>query len=309
MSAPAAPAASAPGGMPSALGDTRSVLGECLLWCERERALYWTDIESRFLLRLRDDGGGRVERFELPDRVGSFALCEAPGLLLLGLAKGVALYDTVSRRLGAVVPVEPGLTTRINDGRCDPQGRFVFGTYNEARGNAAIGSFWRVDSRLAIERLPLPQVAVANGLAFSPDGRRIYYTDSPTRRIQVVDYAADGTLGEPRLFVGLPESMRGMPDGAAVDVDGGLWSALWGGGCVQRFDAEGRAGERVDLPASRITCPAFGGDGFATLFASSARIGMGADALAREPLAGAVFAAAVRRRGRPEHRYVTALRP
>lgn len=307
MTSPAVRAASAPGGLPSALGDQRSVLGECALWCGREQALYWTDIESRLLLRIGDDG--RSERFALPDRCGSFALCEAPGLLLLGLAKGVALFDTRTRRLGPLVPVEAGLPTRINDGRCDPQGRFVFGTYNEARGNAPIGSFWRVNARLEVERLPLPSVAVANGLAFSPDGRRMTFTDSPTRRIQVADYAADGALGEPRLFAAIADGQTGLPDGAAFDSDGGLWSALFNGGCVQRFDADGRAGERLQLPVSRPTCPAFGGPGLGTLFVTSARIGLGAEALQREPLAGAVFAAALRRPGRAEHRFVTALRP
>lgn len=305
--APAAATPPPPGGLPSALGEVRSVLGECALWCDRERALYWTDIESRVLWRLAD--AGPAQRFELPDRLGCFALCDTPGLLLLGLAKEVALYDLHSRRLGARVAVEPGLSTRINDGRCDPQGRFVFGTYNEARGHAAIGGFWRVDAQLRIERLPLPAVAVANGLAFSPDGRRLYFTDSPTRRIQVVDYQADGALGEPRLFAALPEQERGMPDGAAVDSEGGLWSALFNGGCVQRFGADGRADERLWLPVSRPTCPVFGGEGRRTLFVTTARIGLGTDALQREPLAGAVFTAASARQGLPEHRFSTALRP
>ena len=277
----------------------QAVLGECALWCEREQALYWTDIDSALLSRWRE-ADGAVKTWPLPEQLGSFALCERPGRLLLGLASGVALFDLSSGVIGRITPVEADQpATRINDGRCDPQGRFVFGMFN--REGAATGGFYRVGPDLAIERLPLPDAAVGNCLSFSPEGTRLYFTDSPTRTIYQLDYHADGRLGEPQRFAQLaPED--GEPDGAAVDAEGFLWTALWGAGCVARFDAQGREVLRLPVPASQPTCPCFGGAALDRLFLSSARRGLGDS----EPQAGAVFELLNHgARGRSEHRFRT----
>ena len=112
------------------LVDAKARLGECPLWCERTNALYWTDIESATLSRWQE-ADGSLRQWSLPERVGSFALCGEPSRLLLGLASGIALFDTVSEHLSPIRPVEPEHPgTRINDGRCDRQGRFVFGMFN-----------------------------------------------------------------------------------------------------------------------------------------------------------------------------------
>ena len=285
------------------LVDARARLGECTLWCDRLAALYWTDIEGATLSRW-NSADGSTRQWVLPDRLGSFALCADPSRLLLGLASGIALFDLDrGALLTAITPVEPDQpTTRINDGRCDAQGRFVFGMYNPAE--APIGHFYRVDTELKIERLPLPPVAVANSIAFSPDGARMYFTDSPTRRIHCVDYHADGRIGAPRLFVQVA-SDQGAPDGSTVDADGGLWNAQWDGGCVVRYDRDGAQTARIELPVSRPTCPAFGGAALDRLFVSTARVGLSEAALRDQPAAGGVFAASsVGHRGLPEHRFI-----
>ena len=334
------------------LVDARAALGECPLWCERSRSLTWTDIDSATLTRWHE-ADGSVREWKLPERVGSFALCEGgapsgasprdvsmpgssmpgatmpgasprgapmPGAstLLLGLASGVALFDLETETLGAITPIEAdNPATRINDGRCDRQGRFVFGMYAAGR-DAAPGHFYRVDAggaggsradgKLRVERLPLPPAAVANSIAFSPDGSRLYFTDTPTRRILCCDYFADGRIGTPRLFVRVPDA-EGFPDGSTVDAEGGLWNAQWRGRCVVRYDTEGRVTDRIELPASQITCPAFGGANLERLFATSARGGLSDDALRSEPQAGGVFAALAGRRGLPEQRFKTDRRP
>ena len=287
------------------LVDARARLGECVLWCDRLAALYWTDIESATISRW-SAADGQTRQWVMPERVGSFALCGDPAQLLLGLASGVALFDLDRGAMSAVIPVEAEQpTTRINDGRCDAQGRFVFGMFNA--GAAPIGHFYRVDGDLAIERLPLPPATVANSLAFSPDGAQMYFADSPTRNIRRVDYHAEGRLGAPRLFARLGPD-EGYPDGSTVDADGGLWNAQWDGGCVVRYDSNGTETARCALPVSRPTCPAFGGAGLDRLFVSTARIGLSENALREQPLAGGVFTLTPGPRGQREHRFVTRLR-
>ncbi|WAC71428.1 SMP-30/gluconolactonase/LRE family protein [Roseateles sp. SL47] len=275
-------------------------LGECALWCERDQVLYWTDIDSARLFRWRAFDGS-VTDWPLAEPLGSFALCDTPGWLLLGLAAGPALFDLSTGRTGPQTPVEADEPrTRINDGRCDPQGRFVFGMFNPH--GQAIGGYYRVDGEaedgLRIERLPLPAAIVGNSLSFSPDGGTLYYTDSPQRRIWALDYHADGRLGPARVHVRLADT-DGEPDGATVDSEGGLWSSLWGAGAVARFDAQGRETLRLPMPASQPTCPVFGGAQLDRLFVTTAR-----KYCEHEPLAGAVFELdAQGYRGLPPHRF------
>ena len=287
--------------------DAQARLGECALWCDRREALYWTDIEGSTLSRWTE-ADARTTQWKLPQRLGSFALTRDPSQLLLGLADGIALFNLESGALTKTVPVEPeNPSTRINDGRCDPQGRFVFGMFNGARDSAPVGLFYRVDAMLDVERLPLPPASVANSIAFSPDGSLLYFTDTPTRRIMCADYCADGRIGTPRLFVTVPAS-EGFPDGSAVDAEGGLWNAQWDGGCVVRYASDGRETARIALPASRPTCPAFGGAALDRMFVTTARVGLSAQALREQPQAGGVYALSPGRRGLPEHRFATSLR-
>lgn len=283
--------------------DARARLGECALWCDRTQTFWWTDIEGATISRLHADG--RLDQWPLPERVGSFAFCAgSTSRLLLGLASGIALFDTATQSLSPVVPVEADQpTTRINDGRCDRQGRFVFGMFNPAE--QAIGGFYRVHADLRVERLPLPAAAVGNGICFSPDGATMYYADSPRRTIWSLDYHADGRLGPPRLFVQLGAD-AGYPDGACIDADGGYWSAQWDGSCVVRYDPAGRESARIALPLARPTCPAFGGAALDTLYLTSARVGLGEEQLRAQPAAGGVLAAAPGWRGLPEERFAGA---
>lgn len=289
------------------LVDAQARLGECALWCDRSHALFWTDIEASVLNRW-NEADGSTREWKLPQRLGSFALTHDASQMLLGLADGIALFNLDTGRMTDLVRVEPGnRTTRINDGRCDRQGRFVFGMFSGDREAAAPGNFYRVNAALQLESLPLPRARVANSIAFSPDGLRMYFTDTPSRRIMCADYSPDGRIGPPRVFVTVPDS-EGFPDGSAVDAEGGLWNAQWDAGCVVRYGSDGIETERHALPATRPTCPAFGGAALDRLFVTSARVGLGPDALRMQPHAGAVFALSQARRGLAEARFVTHLR-
>lgn len=281
--------------------DTRADLGECPLWCVRTERLYWTDINAA-TLSYWQASDGRTHQWTLPAPVGSFALCANETHLLLGLASGIALFDMTHETLSPLQPLEaqtPG--TRINDGRCDRQGRFVFGLFNP---NGVPGHFYRVHSDLRIERLPLPPVVVANSIAFSPDGITMYFTDSPSRIIYKVGYGADGQLGEPHPFVRL-SATQGFADGSCVDAEGGLWNAQWQGASVRRYDVTGQETARFDLPVSQPSCPAFGGAALDLLYLSSARTGLDAAALVQEPEAGSLFVVQPGWRGLPESRFIT----
>jgi L-arabinonolactonase len=274
------------------LVDARAELGECPVWCERTGNLYWTNINGQTLHRWSSADASTFE-WTMPERLGSFALCHETGRLLLGLASGIALFDTGTGRCGPLIPVEADQpATRINDGRCDPQGRFVFGMFNAAQ--QPISHFYRVSTDLSIERLPLPPAAVGNSIAFSPDGQTLYFADSPSRTIFSVDYRADGMIGKPRVFVQLSNE-EGYPDGSVVDAQGGLWNAHWEGGCVVRYDPRGAQTHRIALPASLVTCPAFGGPSMNDMY------------LKEQPSAGAVFHVATQWRGLPAVRFGTPL--
>lgn len=283
--------------------DAQDRLGECALWCERTAAFWWTDIESSEIYRLAADG--KVRSWSLPERVGSFAFVAGSDTqLLLGLASGIAVFDTDVESLSLVIPVEADEpTTRINDGRCDRQGRFVFGMYNPKE--APVGGFYRVHPDLRVERLPLPPAGVGNSICFSPDGGTMYYTDSPARTIWRVDYGADGRIGAPRVFAQLGAN-EGFADGSCIDAEGGLWNAQWEGRCVVRYDRAGQESVRIALPVSRPTCPAFGGPALDLLYVTSARGGLDKERLRQEPHAGAVLALSPGWRGLPESRFVLA---
>jgi len=279
-------------------------LGEGVLWCPRAQALYWTDIHAATLWRYTPGDGG-TRQWRLPERLASFALCEADGWLLLGLASQLAFFQLDSGLLLPIVEVEPGLPTRLNDGVCDRQGRFVFGTLHESAPGEAkrrVGSFHRLNADLTLERLPIEPVAISNSLAFSPDGGTMYYCDSPTRRIQACDYHADGRLGPVRTFVELGD-IDCEPDGSTVDADGALWNAQWGMSRVVRYRADGREDAIVQVPTRQPTRAAFGSAALDTLYITSARDGLPAEVLHEEPLAGALFAVAAGVRGVHESRF------
>ncbi|PWK92433.1 SMP-30/gluconolactonase/LRE family protein [Fulvimonas soli] len=280
----------------------RDALGEGLLWDARGQALYWTDIHAAVLWRYRPRDGA-LHSWAMPERLACLALCEADGWLLLGLASRLAFFHPDTRALLPVAEVEAGLPTRLNDGACDRQGRFVFGTLHEPPGGGPrqpLGGFYRLNPDLSLERLPLPGVAISNSVAFSPDGGTMYFCDSPARAIQCCAYG--DTLGAPRAFARIDDE-RGEPDGSCVDREGGLWNAQWGLGRVVRYAPDGRPDRVVELSAAQPTRPAFGGAGLAALYVTSARDGLDAAALAAQPDAGALFVAEPGARGLPEPRF------
>ncbi|MGF6547743.1 SMP-30/gluconolactonase/LRE family protein [Paraburkholderia youngii] len=288
--------------------DAQCELGEGATWCARSGRFYWTDIEGARLWRY-DPADGRSDSFDMPERLATFALCENPRYVLLGLASHLAFFDLEKGSTQHIVDVEPGMNTRVNDGRCDRQGRFVFGTKDESGQRQTVGGFYRLNHDLSLERLPLPAPAISNSIAFSPDGATMYYCDSPTREIRACDYRADGSIANDRLFTRLTDA-NGIPDGSTVDSDGGLWNAQWGGARVVRYGPDGVETERIDVPTTQPSCVAIGGAALGeapgsargetaldTLYITSAYAELDATARAADTLAGDLFVATLSRRG------------
>jgi L-arabinonolactonase len=270
--------------------DSRCRLGEAITWCDRRRLLYWCDIDAGDLWR-HDPASGDTRRWPLPDRLACLALAE-DGRLLLGLAHGLHAADVEDLPDGAAPVLAPLADVdfgdpliRINDGRADRHGAFVFGGKDE-RGNGRRDAGWfQYSARHGLRALALPDVAIANGLAFDGIGNRLYFCDSTDGRLQVCDYDSESAwVSAPRRFADVAE---GEPDGSCVDAEGALWNAHWGAGRVLRYRADGKVETVLALPIDQPTCCVLADD---ILYVSSARAGLTPEALALQPQAGGVFA-------------------
>jgi L-arabinonolactonase len=281
--------------MPTAatlLVDCRCTLGEGIVWSPTLRSLLWTDIEKSTLWLHRLDRN-ETRRWSVPDRLGSFAVCRS-GRLLLGLAKSLVLADLAASRgsdlrVDPILPIEAdAVHTRINDGRTDRSGNFVFGTYNEKQ-DAPSGSFYQYSSRHGLRRLDVGGVVIPNSICFTLDGKTMYFCDSPTGRIRQCDYDAESaSVANIREFVHFGEG-NGLPDGSVVDSEGCLWNAVWGAGVVRRFDPRGTLKAEIPVPSKNLTCVAFGGDSLDQLYVTSSRQEMSEAELNAAPTSGGVF--------------------
>lgn len=269
----------------------RSRLGEGPRWDHRAGELAWVDILAGFVHRT-DPGTGVTTTVPVGDTVGALALHGRNGYLLAA-ADGFSLLTGDTVRTIAAVPVESG--TRMNDGALDPAGRFVAGTMAHG-AKAGGGSLYVLDPDGTIRTL-IDAVTISNGIAWSDDGRLMYYVDSATQAIDVMDYDVDtGSVSGRRRWVEIPED-EGTPDGITIDADGCVWVALWGGGRVRRYAPDGRVDAEIALPVPRVSSCAFGGQGLDRLFVTSAAAGGPAD---DGNLDGALFVVDPGCEGRPE---------
>ena len=263
-----------------------NLLGESPVWDDQDAALWWIDIHGRTLHRWSLDRGHGA--WPLAEQCGCIALCEGGGLVA-ATRTGFLQFDPLTgEREPLQQPLAGAANVRFNDGRCDRQGRFWSGTVQELR-EVGRASLYRLDGDGSCVRM-LDGVTVSNGIAFSPDSRTMYFADSHVREMYAIEFdAATGELGERRLFHRFPAD-GGMPDGATVDAQGGVWIAAIHGGRVLRFSPQGELDRAYAIPVSQPTSCQFGGEDLRTLFVTSARMRLDDTALRREPLAGSVFA-------------------
>jgi L-arabinonolactonase len=274
-------------GQAEAVVKAGNALGERIIWSPAHGEVQWTDIHGKAFWTFNPRTGA-AKSVALPERLACFAPLGG-SRLLAGFASGLAGYDLAAGAREPIAAIEADQpTTRLNDGKLDRQGRLVFGTMDESPDAQPIGRVWSFD--VERPRILFEGVRIANSIAFSPDGRLMYFADTPERVIWRYDYdIGSGDVSNRRLFVESAPG-HGAPDGSAVDADGCLWNAEWGGGRVTRYRPDGRIDRRIQLPCSQITCCAFGGADLATLFITSARGGLDRARLAAEPEAGGLFA-------------------
>lgn len=248
--------------------DTRHALGECVLWCERRGRLLWTDV-SAATLWMHEPASGRTRNWPMPEPLDAFALTGSDDRLLLGLASSLAFFSFSSSRIQRIRQVEAEQpSTRIGTGRCDRQGRFVFGMFDQDAG--AAGGFYRLNLDLSLERLPIEGTDIAAGICFSPNGRRMYFADGATGELRFADYnPCSAEVGSVHLFVAAGAA-PGKPGGAAIDADGYLWSARRGAGQLTRFAPDGSVDRALVLDEADPGCPAFGGPALSTLYVGTA---------------------------------------
>lgn len=256
----------------AAVGSEIASLGECPVWSVAEQVLYWEDIEGRAIHRY-DPQSRTTETRELPGRPGSFVLTEAPGRLLVAMETDLVWLDWTSGALSRFVSAEDADTgNRLNDGRCDPAGRYVVGTMHpEPELGHAQGSLYSIDSERSVDVLET-DVIVPNGLVFDPVRERMYWTDTPRRTIWMWDYDLDtGTRRNKRTFFdyGAHDGVRGLPDGACLDAEGFYWSASVYGWAVTRIDPDGAVDRVIELPLQKPSMPAFGGADLSTMYVTT----------------------------------------
>jgi sugar lactone lactonase YvrE len=269
--------------------DLQTRLGESPVWSAADQALFFVDITGRELHRYTP-AVGEVETHALDEDTGCIGLAEAGGFIA-GARSGLWRLDPQGGRLGKLADnPEPEASSRFNDGRVDPAGRFLAGTLDEPKAGGQ-AHLYRFDERGL--HVLASGLLTSNGLAFSPDGRTLYHSDTPRFTVWRYDYdPASGEIGDRREFVRLDPrgADRGRPDGAAVDSDGCYWTALYEGARVHRYDPDGRLMASHAVPARRPTMPAFGGPDLKTLYLTTARDGASPEELRGFPLSGGLFA-------------------
>jgi sugar lactone lactonase YvrE len=277
--------------------DGRCELGEGPLWDERERRLLWVDIMAGAVHVLGVPSAEHASVL-VGQPVGALGLRDSGGLVL-AVRDGFALLDPDLSGFRLVAAVDGGRSDlRMNDGACDGEGRFWAGTMalDEAPG---AGALYRLAADGTVTTV-LTGVSISNGLAWSPDGRILYYVDTPTGRVDAFDYApAPGAITNRRPVVEI-EPGAGYPDGLTVDETGALWVALWEGGCVRRYTPQGALTGVVRVPAARVTSCVFGGEQLDELYVTTAR--PDADDPA-QPAAGGLFRVHPGVRGLPSPRF------
>lgn len=273
-------------------------LGEGPVWNVEEQTLYWVDIEGQAYHRYTPASGAH-QRIEVGVMLGVLRF-RAAGGLVMATSNGIQFWDSADQQLTPLAnPEKDKPNARFNDGAIDPQGRFWAGTM--APG-APSSSLYRLDADHTVHRMDTG-IGTSNGIAWSLDGKTLFFTDSPLKVIYAYDYdPLTGNIANRRPFIHTPTE-PGFPDGLIVDSEGFLWSARWGGWKINRYDPNGKKEREIVIPAEFPTSCAFGGPDLTDLYITSAWTELGRDHHKIQPFSGDIFLLHTNIHGRVEPKF------
>jgi sugar lactone lactonase YvrE len=267
--------------------EIKATLGEGALWDYKNNQLLWVDIEEG-ILYVYDPATGKNIAHEQGKRIGTVVPIDTGGMVT-ALQDGIYTYNPNNGELiKKASPEEDKPQNRFNDGKCDPGGRFWAGTM-ALKGGRGSGALYRIDHDFSYKKM-IDNVSTSNGIVWSLDNTKMYYIDTPTRKVVAYDYDnGTGDISSPRTAIEIPAEL-GSPDGSTLDAEGMIWIAMWGGASVTRWNPEtGELLQKISVPALNVTSCAFGGKDLDILYITSASMSMNESQKEQYPYAGKLF--------------------
>lgn len=279
--------------------DSKAVLGEGPVWDFINHRLFWLDIEGGILhchIPLTNEN----KHWNFDEMIGAIAIT-IDGELLMALESGLAIFSLESKQLKRLHILEnTNPKMRFNDGKCDPNGNFWIGTMHKEFLPGS-GSLYKIDQHFQSSQ-QIERTSISNGMAWTSDGSKFYYIDSPSFEVVVFDFdKISSKISNRKTRFKIPPSY-GSPDGMTIDNEGMLWIAHWGGGCVRRWNPEnGKVLQVISVDAPHVTSCCFGGKDFNMLYITTARSGLGEEELKTSPLSGGLFCVTTKVAGKAVH--------
>lgn len=281
--------------------DIRAKIGEGPCWDTENNLLYWVDIMEN-KIHIHNPKTNENRMIQADQHVGAVVLRQSGGAAL-AMEHGFYTLDLQTEQFAFIADPETELpNNRFNDGKCDAAGRFWAGTMNY-NGVDKSGFLYCLETDHTIRKV-VDGVAISNGLGWSLDHKIMYYIDSPTKQVAAYDYdLITAEISNRRIVVIIPEG-EGLPDGMAMDAEGMMWVAQWGGYQVSRWNPHtGKQIDKIILPVSQVSSCAFGGEHMDILYITTASIGLNVQSLLTEPLAGSLFSIKTKVKGAPTYKF------
>jgi sugar lactone lactonase YvrE len=280
---------------------THEELPEGPIWSVEENVLYWLSCVKNPSINRFNPKTGKNTFVKVSQIITSMVLREDGGMLVT-VEDGYAFTDFANGKLNIIHNPYPEKDVIFNDGACDRKGRFWSGTADYKEWKNPIGSLFRLDPDHSVHVMD-KNIILANGIGFSPDNKKMYFTDFGRRTIFSYDFDLEtGNIAKQRALIIVPEN-EGSPDGMTVDVEGFLWVAHWDGWRITRYTPQGKVAEVISMPVQCPTSVAFGGDDLSELYITSARMGLNEEEIKKSPLSGSLFKLQTSTKGLPEPKF------